>query len=284
MHPEKRWLPFFLITISLIALIVLAGGLSQLSLRPSTMQSIPFRLSFLAEQEASITPLPPLVTLIRDVIILLTIAILPFAIIYVIFSREAKTRVLRYFLLIMMNTAVFIILLPRIRPAELDSLELPPATDLAATPGNLLDQASEISLPDGILYGLVFILLATSLISAWYVINRARRRQRATRSAIARNAQAAIREVKSGRTFEDIVIRCYYEMCRTLDSQFGLERHFGTTPREFEAQCVKLGLPKQAVVTLTRLFEEIRYGGRVTDPDDQQEALDCLQVIAEAGA
>lgn len=277
---RDRLLPTLLLIISLISLIIIAGGLSQVSLRPSALPPIRMSFSIFQVDDSSSYEIPAAINLIREVLVVISIAVLPIAIIYVIFSREAKSRVLRYFLLLTMNTLLFLILLPRIQLAELEPLELPPPPDLTQSSSDLIDQTTNSPLSDWIIYGLVFICIGSFVFLAWYLIDRIRR-QRKTRTQMAKRAEEAVQAVKSGQRIEDAVVRCYYEMCQILKSKYGLPREYATTPREFEYQCVNVGLPKQAVITLTRLFEQIRYGGRLTDSKSESEALSSLRAISE---
>jgi hypothetical protein len=280
MLSQNRLLPALFLIISLIALIAIAGALSQVSFRPTALQPIQFAFSLFPDRGGARSPLPPLLNLIQDILVVLSIAVLPIAVLYVIISKEAKTRVLRYFLLLMLNTALFIILLPRIRPAELEPLDLPPVADQAGSQENFFLQVASLEIPDVILYSLIFLVISTLLLITWFLVNRLHKR-RMIRSELAEQARDAIQQIQSGRRFDDIIVRCYYEMCRTLNTQFGVERKFATTPREFEHQCLKLGLPEWAVTTLTRLFEEFRYGQIATDQQDQDQALACLRAISD---
>ena len=73
----------------------------------------------------------------------------------------------------------------------------------------------------------------------------------------------------------------------TSASSRGRNVHWGTreetmTAREFEDQLVKKGLPQEAIRTLTRLFEQVRYGSAPPNPRDEVLALECLTDIAKA--
>ena len=54
------------------------------------------------------------------------------------------------------------------------------------------------------------------------------------------------------------------------------------TPAEFARELIHAGLPGDAVQTLTRIFERVRYGGHGTGPNEIKEAVTCLTDILKA--
>jgi hypothetical protein len=54
------------------------------------------------------------------------------------------------------------------------------------------------------------------------------------------------------------------------------------TPREFVRSLTAMGLPELAVQRLTRLFEDVRYGARVTGDQEEGEAIASLTAIVDA--
>jgi len=99
---------------------------------------------------------------------------------------------------------------------------------------------------------------------------------------LATQAQAALDALYAGEDVHDVVLRCYFEMARVLDESQGLRRAETATPREFAARLVALGLPAQPVQTLTRLFEEVRYGRYQADDVVIQQATASLKGIVAA--
>ena len=51
------------------------------------------------------------------------------------------------------------------------------------------------------------------------------------------------------------------------------------TQAEFAVRLERDGLPADAVKSLTRLFENVRYGGYRTGPKEVNEAVACLTTI-----
>ena len=58
-----------------------------------------------------------------------------------------------------------------------------------------------------------------------------------------------------------------------------LHRDLAMTPHEFALCLERVGLPADAVGSLTRLFEGVRYGDRKSGPKDVNEAVSCLKTI-----
>jgi hypothetical protein len=70
-------------------------------------------------------------------------------------------------------------------------------------------------------------------------------------------------------------------MLRIVREQRGLQRNSAVTASEFISALVKIGLPKTAVVHLTKLFEEVRYGSKQHSYSEEQKAIGNLQLIAD---
>ena len=71
-------------------------------------------------------------------------------------------------------------------------------------------------------------------------------------------------------------------MGEVVSARRGLQRADATTPREFAERLERAGLPADAVKRLTRLFEAVRYGSRLSDQSDVNEAVACLNSILQA--
>ena len=99
---------------------------------------------------------------------------------------------------------------------------------------------------------------------------------------LAQEAQNAIRALNTGGDLKGTVIRCYSEMTRIVKQQKGIERDTTMTVREFEDHLTNTGLPQEALKTLTRLFEQVRYGGSQAGRLEEQLALSCLTEIVDA--
>ncbi|MGD2158129.1 MAG: DUF4129 domain-containing protein [Anaerolineales bacterium] len=99
---------------------------------------------------------------------------------------------------------------------------------------------------------------------------------------IGREAQLAISKLQAGQGMTDTILACYFEMNRILGVKKGIHRADSTTPREFEQELKELGLPQKSLESLTRLFEQARYGRKEFKASQHQEAIACLNEIAKA--
>lgn len=96
---------------------------------------------------------------------------------------------------------------------------------------------------------------------------------------VALEARAARLALLGGRDFRDVILDCYRRMRVALEQESGIERELSMTAREFEALLEKKGVPQESVHRLTLLFESVRYGGRSPSPDEEGEAIGCLESI-----
>lgn len=131
---------------------------------------------------------------------------------------------------------------------------------------------------------IVVILLAAAFgVSAlaaglWFFRQRAARGHPSL-SPLAEAAQETIEALQAGGDFKTAIIRCYHEMNRVVQEERGITRETTMTPREFETYLISRGLPQNALETLTRLFERVRYGSVQSRTDDETIAFACLTEI-----
>lgn len=92
-------------------------------------------------------------------------------------------------------------------------------------------------------------------------------------------AGAAADELMAGGNLRNVVLHCYREMSRILSEGQQVPFHKAMTAREFEQKLRRTGVRDEHVAQLSRLFEEIRYGGRASGPREEQKALECLRKI-----
>lgn len=96
---------------------------------------------------------------------------------------------------------------------------------------------------------------------------------------IAKIARSSLNELSSGRNSSDVIINCYLRMSDVVSDKRHLHRNAAMTPHEFALHLEQAGLPGDAVIRLTRLFEGVRYGARRSGPQDINEAVSCLKTI-----
>jgi len=160
-------------------------------------------------------------------------------------------------------------------PEELPPEEYGPIEDVAFTPPQRWVRVLVLSSVTVLCTGLVLII-------AWLAYTRYRPAVRPPLAQLVTQAQAALDALYAGEDVRDVVLRCYFEMTRVLDENQGLRRAETMTPREFAARLTAWGLPAEPVHTLTRLFEEARYGSRLTDDTAVQRAITSLERIVAA--
>ena len=99
--------------------------------------------------------------------------------------------------------------------------------------------------------------------------------------ALSQEVQTAIDALEAGVDFKDAISRCYAQMSRVLQEERGLVREEDMTPREFEGLLAEKGFPAEEVETLTRLFEQVRYGHVAPGESGIQAALSSLNAIRD---
>ncbi|WP_396610529.1 DUF4129 domain-containing protein [Haloferax sp. S1W] len=100
-------------------------------------------------------------------------------------------------------------------------------------------------------------------------------------AAVGRAAGVAAERIESGDAdVENEVFRAWGEMTALLD----VSNRASATPEEFAAVAVDAGMDRDDVTELTRLFEEVRYGGVEATVDRERRAVDALRNIEETYA
>lgn len=103
------------------------------------------------------------------------------------------------------------------------------------------------------------------------------------RRAIQTVAKEAVQELVRGLPVSDVVLRAWLRMVEILSVRSGFRDQPHLTPREFAENMVKLGFSHEAIIVLTRLFEEVRYGGKESETR-RDEALAALAALEKAYA
>ncbi|MCS7056402.1 MAG: DUF4129 domain-containing protein [Thermoflexales bacterium] len=272
---------------ALVALFVLAIGITDLPLLPGQWFAINL-LPFARPEGGSIGGGEAIVLFVR-ILLAVALLLLPINLIAVIFMREARRR-----LLIHIATAIAL--------WALLNMIVQAARDL---PENLLEQAGQrgertdgmpplTPLPDFTPNPSEWAVLAAALAISLLIVGLAgiagwaiwRRRMRADDSLarLGRRAQAALDELESGADLGSVVIRCYRDMTRVLQQERGIAREVAMTPSEFEQMLRGKGLPQAAVQQLTRVFEDVRYGGQPAGEREERLAKESLAAIVAACA
>lgn len=278
---NRRAIFYFAIAAS--AALLLAGGLARIPFyAPTPFLWTPSRRLMLFQNHA-IEP-----AFLSGMLFFLFIA----AVISIFLTRKGRRNLLILLLIVALVTFFLYTFapnglqspqanMPRSQPTEPASLPpltpLPPAlpdAPIPQTPGWLI---TAIGLG-------VSLLFAVSIVALFWLALRPRSAF-AVPGNLAQEAQAAIDALESGADFKDSITRCYAQMSRALQQERGLERSISMTPQEFEKLLIKIGFPAGPVQTLTRLFEEVRYGDiPAADPAIQQAVASLNAIVAHCKA
>ena len=283
MTDRKRIGVLLVSALAIAALVLLVAGLSDLELQPGR----PLARRGQTGDAAALFPGgvtgAELLSYLLAVVYFAAILLLPFAIVYVIVSPEARKRVLRSLGLLLWFVALFLVM--RTRPELFEQLQLQlggaPLPDDATLGPFELGAGTPPWLALLVTLGLAVLAAATLVGLAWYLWRRSHP-PAGPLEKLAREAQDAIDALQAGADVKDTVMRCYFEMGRVLGEQRGVRRAETMTPREFEERLRGVGLPEAHIVQLTRLFEGVRYGTRSPSPDQERQAVDSLAAVVRA--
>lgn len=274
-----------------ILLIVLAcilvGGLFLLAAGVGDMRFVadrPFRIPDPGgAQDSGGSPswqIPPAVLLLfLGVLGLATVV----AIFVIIRSPELRKKVLAYMLQALIFVAAYAIILSLLEPPERaqpvetavvtqesavivpsdPGIEAPPLEPFSPRPTSLLTYL--------VTFGLL-LLAGAVIVWVWY-------RLHPPRSTLGDIARTALDNLRMGRQWEDVVIQCYGDMSAAAFVQRGIDRPGSMTPAEFARRLEASGIPAAPVRTLTRLFEQARYGSRSSNSQEAKDAMAALSQI-----
>ncbi len=99
-------------------------------------------------------------------------------------------------------------------------------------------------------------------------------------AAVGRAAGRAADRLETGDEFENDVYRAWAEMTTELE----VDHPRSSTPSEFATAAIEAGMDRDDVDRLTKLFEEVRYGGFDPTPAREREAIGTLRRIEDAYA
>ena len=293
MSRDKKLRLVGLLSLAVIALIVLAGGLTGLELGPG--EAFPMRLLLPGGSAGSPSPgvlstlLAPSYGLWITLGVGLFMGMILLWIVVFILRPEARrwmaTRFIGYFVLLLLLTLLFNFVQ---RSMLADQAE----AGQADTPGlfDLLGEGEEAPLAPAFISNppwwlaatITLTLLALLLGLAWFLWQHRPQGQAGPVERVVREAQHAVEQLRRGSDLKDTIMRCYHEMNLVLSEQRGIQRQTAMTPREFELYLGQIGLKDEHIRQLTRLFERVRYGATTPGKREEREAVACLTAIVEA--
>ncbi|MFO7916953.1 MAG: DUF4129 domain-containing protein [Anaerolineae bacterium] len=295
MRIDARTWGLLLLGTAITAIALLGMSLSSLELRPGEPLILPEQMRRMERGRGEIPPMPggDVIYVMLRVTFILTIALLPFAIIYCIISPKARKRVLASVITLLAICSLLMLLRPSLNDIE-EEIQLPDEAPERMPEGALSAPGAEFTAdpsPGLILavnIALALLLAAAIVIVIWFIWQYTYP-SRSTRTAeetsplkhLAQEAQETIQAVRAGADLNDVVTRCYVEMIQILREQRGIHRQHAMTPREFEIHLKEMGLPAEQTRRLTRLFERVRYGDKRPSKQQEDEAIASLNAIVE---
>lgn len=132
------------------------------------------------------------------------------------------------------------------------------------------------------LVSVVVVALVPLVIITMLRIRRRRRHVDDVRGLLADQAEQTLESLGSSRphTYPDAITECYAQMQRIVRESRGVSRRAAMTAREFISIVVSAGVPGDAVLTLTELYEEVKYGDQLGDSNRVERAKNALRTIA----
>ena len=263
---ERRWTGLTAVFGSIAVLTLLASSLMQLELKPG----LPFEQiwAFLIGQfggETSYSAFPPLgdgsglATLYR-IILYVALAGFIITVIMVLTSPEARRRVLRMIILILLLSVIFGTMVDSQQEElaiEYESTGVLPSAEEGQPVETPLDELKQPETPRWVSQAaslVLGLLLASVALSVALGYARARIERARLMARLAQQVNRAISDLEEGVDLRDAVLRCYAEMSRIASERRGARRESAVTASEFIASLERAGLPQDPVRQLTHLF------------------------------
>lgn len=277
--PSKSSFRIILLIGTLIIFILLAGSLSNLNFRSGN--PIPAR----SRPEAHNQPLPSNDQIYDTPTPLLagTIGILFLIFMVYVGFELIKATNLKIILRLLLGLAVLLAFLYAIPKIDYQTTTAPPEVN----PQNIIKATEsappEVSSPGQSPQEFVLLVLMAAGLGFFLVVYLTILKMKETdpiQNQLLAEANAAVKGLRSGQSYRNVIINCYERMSQALIEHKGIQRDFAMTAREFEEWLEDLGYPPKPIHQLTVLFEEVRYGGNSqAAPNDEAAAIDCLDQI-----
>lgn len=284
---RKLWIIISL-GIAILAVLVLSSSLAGLEM--------PLGEPFSLGTGTSVRPPPaafgaepsPLAMFIVRAMLLFILALLPFSVLYLLFTPDGRRKLLQNLVIFGVLLGLIYMLRRQFRTEGetdvLSQLSMAPADEIGE-----MAKPAEFSgaVPDWLVFVASFALAALIatlvIVLVWALVRRRRQAKPGIAlEQLAQQAEEAADAIEAGGDLRDTVIRCYLEMNRVVREARGILRQQAMTPREFEEQLERAGLPREQVRDLTRLFEDVRYGSKALGEWEGRRAIACLSTIADA--
>ena len=236
-----------------LMLVLLAASLTNLELKPAQV--------FLSNERDQSDPLlgfgefvDNVKTIsVREVILLVGGLLVLFTLVLAMLSPEARKRLIKTVLRVALTAWVVLWAMERFRPEGFFEIELQAAAaegvpQVVVTPPPYAPPV----IPSWAIY-IVSLLIILILAGGGLWLYRILKPPRSPLKNLARAARTALKEISSGRDWDDTVIQCYARMSEAISQQRGLHRQQAMTPQEFALRLEQAGLPSDPVRRLTSL-------------------------------
>ncbi len=269
---------------SILAMVYLTAGLASLDFEPAR----PFNVG--RTPDTSYTQPGALPAWI------ITAVIAVFALILVLIILRLSLQERRKFLWGLVRLAflgiILLIFMSKLTSGPSTVIPETPEAGVAVTPAASGTEAAALPAPPAqftppqvspwVAY-LVTLFILLSITGVWGFILRRRKTIRPVPlDELAGIAQSAVGDLQAGREWGSTILECYFRMTRVVGERRGFKRRASLTPAEFAVELERARLPIEAIHRLTRLFERVRYGAKVSTRKDIDEAVHCLESIVQA--
>lgn len=293
MFRRTRTVLLFALGIALVAMLLLAAGVSELEFRPG----VPAPANGQVQSE-ELGGVPPEIdeafrTAFRIFATIIVLG-LPIVILHSLLTPEARKNLLKAMLpIVLFGLFVYLALRassrleeqaqlgPTVAAGEAQITPFPEQTvEAVAGVANEMDGGA----PEWLILGAIVslaLIIALILVGTGRFLLRYSARPAPPLSELADQAEDAVEAIRAGADLRDTVLLCYSRMTQTLRDQRGIWRDGAMTPREFETYLTRSGIPGEHVRQLTRLFEKVRYGAKTIAAEDERQALLSLGAIVE---
>jgi hypothetical protein len=287
MTRRKLWI-LILLAIAVVAILALSASVRELEFSPGDPFALGGGIGFRPPPGGMTSDGSSTLMLIVRGMILLSVALLPFSIIYLLISPSARKKALQNIIILGAFILIMNLLRQQMKPGE--RTELFAGADLGSPgqPGAQMPAAQfSGTAPDWLVtvasFALALLIAAIIVGIIWAILQKRRKPEKSlSLERIAEQADEARETIEAGGDLHDTIIRCYKEMNEVVRQARGILRQQAVTPSEFEKQLADAGLPREPVADLTRLFEEVRYGSKVLGEWEGRRAIACLTAIADA--
>lgn len=274
---------------AIIALVLLAGGLSSLQFGPGDALPIGAFLALILPSGAQSTS-STTTDLTRILLIGIFWVLLPIVVIGLVVSPDLRRYLIRRLPAYALLAIVMYLLLRVFRDLPFADRNRTTATGDMNAPPALPDASALPAMPSYInnpppwfVLIVTLVLVAAIGLIVWRVWQHGGRpRVLPPLDRLTDEAQSALDDLRAGADVRDTVLHCYSEMISILRDSRGIKRGTAMTAREFEQQLRVIGISDEHIAQLTRLFERVRYGGAASNDRDARAAESCLVALVQA--